>query len=318
MKIVALDYHTLNPGDIDDSALRALGQVETFYNSDLEQAIARAQDAEVIIVNKFKVDDTILKHLPKLKYLCVSATGYNNIDINAAKTHSVKVSNVKGYSTASVVQQVFSLIFSITNEVARYSNEVSNNEWSDQDHFSYWHEPIRELNGKTLGLLGYGDIAKGVAKVALAFGMNVKVNHLSKLKSYPNGVVWDSWVNILSSSDIISLHAPLTDATSNIINKDSLAQMKKEAILINTARGPLVDEQVLYDALRNKTIRAAGLDVLCAEPPAKNHPLFDLDNCIITPHQAWASLESRQRLLQGLINNINGYKEGDLLNVVSY
>ena len=316
MKIVALDYHTLNPGDIDDTSIRSLGDFNEYPNSSSKEGIARAQGAEVVIVNKYVMSRTVIEQLPTLKYICVSATGYNNVDIEAAKEHGVIVSNVSGYSTTSVVQQVYSLLLASSNSVARYNTEVSNNEWSNQSFFSYWHQPIVELHGKTMGLLGYGDIAQAVAKVAVAFGMNVVVHHPNKLDAYPDGVQWVTWDELLLQSDYISLHAPLNRGTQDIINTSSLNKMRSTAVLVNTARGPLVSEAALYDALHAGVIKAACLDVMCQEPPQADHPLYSLDNCIITPHQAWASIESRQRLLDGLVHNINGYKSGEIKNKI--
>lgn len=316
MKIVALDYQTLNPGDIDDIALRQLGDFSAYDRSDKEEGVTRANNAEVLIVNKFLVTREFIKQLPNLKYICVSATGYNNVDIQAAKESGIIVSNVSGYSVPAVVQHVFALIFTITNKVAMYAHEVSDNVWSEQPHFSYWHEPIYELKAKTMGLYGYGDIAQSVAQVALAYGMNVLVHHPNKKKYYSDNISWVSAPDLLMRSDILSLHAPLNDGTQNFINKDSLALMKASAILINTARGPLVQEQELYEVLSRQGIRAAGLDVLCQEPPRSDHPLFSLDNCTITPHQAWASSEARRRLLDGLVQNILGYKVSQILNRV--
>lgn len=317
MNIVALDYHTLNPGDIDDSLLFQVGNVSIYDHSTHSEAVLRAKDADIIIVNKFLVTEELLARLPKLKYVCVSATGYNNVDLEAASKAGISVSNVVGYSTPSVAQQVFSLILAITNKVSMYSQEVSSNQWSNQNYFSYWNEPIVELQNKTLGLYGYGNIAQEVAQIGIAFGMNVVVYHPNRKEKYGQNVKWLSQKNLLEQSDILSLHAPLTNGTSNLINKETLSAMKKSAILINTARGPLVNEKDLYNALKEYRIRAAALDVMCQEPPEINHPLYGLDNCIITPHQAWASVESRMRLLQLLIKNICSYKKGNILNKVN-
>lgn len=316
INIVVLDGIGVNPGDLSWNGLKELGELSTYENTPNDMILERANDADVIIVNKCVFNDTVFSSLPKLKYIIESATGYDNIDVKSAGKYNIPVSNVRGYSTESVVQHTFSLIFALINRTEYYSQQVSAGRWSDNDFFTFWDSTIFELSGKTLGLYGFGQIGKRVAQVAQAFGMNVIACRKDPSKGYSEGVTHAEFDELLANSDILSLHAPLTSENAGIIDLSKLKKMKPSALLINTARGKLVNESDLAYALNNEIIAGAGLDVLSQEPPDHNNPLLKAVNCIITPHQAWTSIEARKKLMQGLIDNVRTFLDGNIINQV--
>ncbi len=316
MKIVFLDSYTLNPGDLDWSPLEALGTTHYYDRTTSEQVLERSKGAQVLIANKVKLNREILSQLPELQCICIAATGYNNIDLDAANALNIRVMNVSGYSTASVAQHVFALLLGITNRVETYVATVKNGRWSGQKDFSYWDHSIMELAGKTMGIYGFGKIGQRVAKIALAFGMEVIAVHKHPERDRQAGVTFVSPDAFFHQADVISLHTPLTPDTHHLINKHRLVEMKDSALLINTGRGDLVNEKDLLVALQTGQIAGAALDVLSQEPPPADHPLFKISNCWITPHQAWASQASRQRLLIEICENISAFKRGERRNIV--
>ena len=315
MNIVILDGYTLNPGDQDWAPIEKLGHVTIYDRSAREEIVERAGEAEVLLVNKVVLSGETLAQIPNVKYIGVMATGFNNIDIEAAGKQGITVTNVKAYGPASVAQQTFALLLAIVNRVETHSQSVFAGEWAASADFCYWKTPLTELTGKTMGLIGLGDIGSQVAKIAAAFGM--KVIAYRKHPVPTEGVDMVPLDQIFGQSDVISLHCPLTEETREIINRDSLSRMKTGAIVLNTGRGPLIHEQDLAHALRNGTIAAAGLDVLSVEPPKADNPLLSVPNCVITPHVAWATFEARQRLLQMVADNLEGFQSGNPRNVVS-
>lgn len=317
MKIVYLDAYTINAlGDLDLSVLNDLGQVTLYDRTPKDQIIERAKEAEVILTNKCALNGEIISQLPNLKYIGVTATGYNIVDVAAAKEHGVIVTNVRGYSSASVAQLTFGLMLSFTNRVAQHANNI-NESWPSSADWCFYHAPLIELEGKTLGLIGLGDIGKKVASIALGFGMKVLANKRDLSSGGMEGVELCEAEKLLKESDFLSLHAPLTADNQGFINHTSIALMKPSAILINTSRGGLINEADLAKALNAGQIAGAGLDVLSTEPPAQNNPLLKAKNCIITPHIAWAGVEARKALLKGIVNNIAAYQKGQPQNVVS-
>ncbi|NNK90340.1 MAG: D-2-hydroxyacid dehydrogenase [Saprospiraceae bacterium] len=314
--IVFLDFETTSKGDLDISALQALGALKTYPVSEGDEIIERSEGVEIIICNKTRITKEVLSALPRLKYIVVAATGYNNIDLDAAKARGVKVSNVRGYSTTSVVQHVYAMLLAYLNQSQTYFNETNKGKWSNNPYFAYWNSPIEELAGKAIGILGFGTIGQAVARVALTFGMKVIATHRHPERDQAQDVRFVEWETLCRESDVLTLHAPLNSSTMHIINSQSLSMMNSSAILINTARGGLIDEQALADALERNQIQAALLDVLSEEPPHIDHPLIGLPNCMITPHQAWASRQARQRLVDGIVVNIKKYLGGRHVNVV--
>ncbi|MEM1322443.1 MAG: D-2-hydroxyacid dehydrogenase [Bacteroidota bacterium] len=314
--IVLLDSYTLNPGDLSWAELEALGKVTRYEWSQPSEVRARAAEAEIIITNKVVLDAATIAALPRLRCICVSATGYNNINIAAARAAGIPVCNVSGYSTPGVAQHVFALLLELCNQVGRHNRSVQHGEWTDAGVWCYWQAPLLELQGQTMGIYGYGKIGQEVARIAAAFGMRVLAKHTRPLPTdaLAERVEEDQF---FAESDVISLHVPLTGATEGLINAERLRQMRPNAFLINTGRGGLVVEADLRAALLEGQIAGAGLDVLSAEPPQADHPLLGLDNCILTPHQAWASLASRRRLMAGLVENIRGFQAGKAQNVVN-
>ena len=315
--IVVLDSKGMNPGDLSWDELKSLGNLEVFANTPYELIVERAKNAEIVVINKCIFDKNIISSLPKLKYICESATGYDNIDIDFAAGKGILVSNVRDYSTKSVVQHVFSLIFALTNKVEYSSNEVKKGRWANNDYFTFWDFPTSEISGKTLGLYGFGKIASEVAKITNAFGMKIIANRKNPGKGYPDYVTHATIDELFKKSDILSLHAPQTSENLGFINKESLQLMKNNAILINTARGKMINEFDLKHALDTGIIKAAGLDVLSSEPPKSDNPLLMCDKCLITPHQAWTSIESRQKLINGVAENIKAYISNSPINLVN-
>lgn len=314
MKITVLDGHALNPGDVSWDFLRKYGEVTIYDRTPDDLIVERIGQSQMVFLNKVVITEKIFEQCPSLKYIGVLATGYNVVDVIAAKKHNVIVTNIPSYSTDAVAQHVFSFILHFTNQVALHNESVKKGEWVSCPDFCYWLSPLTELKGKTLGIFGYGSIGSKVAEIAKAFGLNVICHTRTQKQNMPPMV---SFEQLLKESDFISLHAPLTEQTRNIINKDSLSLMKKTAYLINTARGGFIVENDLKEALNNDKIAGYAADVVLTEPMDKTSPLLEAKNCIITPHIAWAPLETRQRLLRIAQENIEAFLSGKPINVVS-
>ncbi len=312
--IVILDGHTLNPGDLSWEKIKQLGKTTIYPRTSKEEVLIRVKDAEIIVVNKVKLDAEILENAPLCQCICVTATGYNNIDIEMAKQKGIVVLNASNYGTGSVAQHVFALILDITNGVNRQNTSVKKGNWGNQPDFCYGHESLERLEGKTIGIIGFGAIGQAVAKIANAFGMKVKVVARTAEKAIHLGYEVQTLEQVISHSDIITLHIPSTNDTKNIMNKAIFQKMKEHTILINTSRGDLINEEDLYEGLKLNKPAFAGLDVLKTEPPASGSPLFELDNCIITPHVAWASKQAREKLMDMTVENILCYLEGRAFN----
>ncbi|WP_321368428.1 D-2-hydroxyacid dehydrogenase [uncultured Draconibacterium sp.] len=315
MKIVVLDGYALNPGDLSWEEIGKLGDFKVYDRTPPELTLERAKDADAIFTNKVIIDKEIINQLPKLKFIGVLATGYNVVDTAAARKAGITVCNIPAYSTASVAQLVFAHILHFTNNVAEHASSVHNGIWAKSTDFAYWLSPQSELARKTLGIIGFGQIGQAVARIALAFGMKVIFNNRSKKSSDINALQVDL-DTLLESSDFISINCPLTDENKGFINTAAIEKMKPSAFLINTGRGPLINELDLADALNNKRIAGAGLDVLAVEPALPDNPLPKAKNCNITPHIAWATLEARQRLMQIATNNLRSFLSGNPINVV--
>ncbi|WP_276778892.1 D-2-hydroxyacid dehydrogenase [Treponema succinifaciens] len=314
MKITVLDGNALNPGDLSWSPLEKFGQVAVFPRTEASLVAERIGDSDAILLNKINITEEILDKCPKLKYIGVQATGYNVIDLEACKRHNITVTNVPSYSTAGVAQLVFAFISEFTCHTQLHSDSVMSGEWTNCPDFCYWKVPLIELEGKTLGIFGYGSIGSRVARIAEAYGMKVIVCTRTPKPEIKNPVDISTLFN---ESDFISLHAPLTEKTRNVVNKTTLSLMKKTAFLINTARGPLVNEKDVREFLDNGRIAGYAADVVSEEPMKKDNPLLGAKNCIITPHIAWAATETRQRLLNIVIENLKCFIMGKPQNVVS-
>ena len=315
--ITVLDGYTLNPGDLTWDSLNKIGTCKIHDRTPIDKIIERAIDSEIILTNKTPLDKATIQKLPKLKYIGVLATGYNVIDIQAAKERNIPVCNVPGYSGMSVAQAVFSLLLEITNHVGQHSDEVRQGKWASAPDFCFTSTPLIELADMTMGVVGYGNIAQSTIKIAQALGMKIIVHTRTVPKDQVSGVTFVSIEDIFKKSDVITLHCPLTDQTKNMVNSQSLSTMKKSAILINTGRGPLIDESALAQALNANQIFGAGLDVLSQEPPAINNPLLTAKNCVITPHNAWASKAARQRLMNMAIENLQAFLNNKTTNRVN-
>ncbi|MEM6188721.1 D-2-hydroxyacid dehydrogenase [Shewanella scandinavica] len=316
MKIVVLDGETLNPGDLSWQSLTELGEFTCFSRTAGAEVVVRAQGAEIILTNKTPLNAKTLAQLPALKYIGVLATGTNVVDIAAAKAQGIVVTNVPAYAPDAVAQMVFAHILHHTQAVAAHHQAVVDGQWVNCQDFCFTLIPLQSLKGKTLGLIGYGDIGQQVGTLALAFGMKVLVNTRSVIKDLPQGATWVTRETVLSESDIISLHCPLTPETEQFINLQALALMKPNALLINTARGGLIDEAALAAALLQNRL-FAGVDVLSTEPPSADNPLLHAPNISISPHNAWATKEARQSLLNIAVANVHGYLQGDVINCVN-
>lgn len=318
MKIVNLDGYTTNPGDLSWEQFKKYGDLTVYDRTPPELVIERAKDAEILIVNKTPIDADLLKQLPKLKYIGLQSTGYNIVDCKTARELGVTVCNIPAYSTSAVAQLVFAFILQVANQVTLHSDAVHNGEWCACPDFCFWKTPLTELDGKTIGIIGFGSIGNRVAKIAEAFGMNVLI--YTPNEKPLDGLATAKFVDfdtLLADSDVITCHCPLTDKTQGLINKEALSKMKKSAIFINTSRGPVIDDQALADALNNGEIAAAGLDVLQVEPPKADNPLLTAKNCYITPHIAWAAYETRARLMTILEENLKAFLDGKPQNVVN-
>ena len=314
MKIVILDGFTANPGDLSWAELEALGQVTVYERTLPSETVARAAEADMVLTNKVVVSREVMDQLPHLKYIGVLATGYNVVDIEAAHQRGITVTNVPAYSTESVAQMVFAHLLTVTNRTEHYAQENRQGRWSRNADFCYWDFSHMELAGKTFGIVGLGNIGRRVAEIALAFGMKVKA--VSSKTTLPAGIEKVSLEALLATADVLSLHCPLTDSTRHLINADTLAKMKSTAILINTGRGSLVDDQAVADALAEGRLAAFCADVLTQEPPQADNPLLKLPNAFITPHIAWASKEARVRLIQVATSNVRAFLSGTPQNVV--
>ena len=317
MKIVVLDGYGLNPGDLSWSAWEALGELMVYDRTSPSELLERSVGAEVLITNKTLITAENMAELPSLKYIGVLATGYNVVDIDAAKARGIVVTNIPAYSTASVAQMVFAHVLNITQRVGYYANENTQGRWTNNADFCYWDTNLIELDGKKMGIVGYGNIGKATARIALAFGMEVLAYTSKEQKDLPQGVRKVTLDELFSESDVVSLHCPLTPDTKELVNAERLKTMKPSAILINTGRGPLVNEQDLANALNEGRIAGAGLDVLSVEPSLADNPLLKAKNCFITPHIAWATKEARTRLMDIAINNLRAYQEGNVINNVA-
>lgn len=317
MNLVYLDGYTLNPGDLSWEALEKLGNLKIYDRTDASEVVSRSREAEIILTNKVSITGDMMAELPKLKHIAVTATGYNIIDLEAAKEHNVIVTHVKGYSSYSVAQHTFALLFALTNRVETHDRAVQNGKWEKCEDFTFRETPLVELYGKTLGLIGLGDIGEKVAEIGAALGMKVIAYRRNTEKTPPKNVEYARLEDVFSKSDVLSLHCPLTAETKEIVNKNHLSLMKTESFLINTGRGDLIQEQDLAKVLKEKRIAGAGLDVLSSEPPSEDNPLLHLDNCIITPHIAWSLDGARKRLMGMIADNIKAYQEGSPINVVN-
>lgn len=317
MKIVVLDGYTANPGDLSWKGLEKVGCVTVYDRTLPEETVTRANDSDVVLTNKVVLGRKEIECLPCLKYIGVLATGYNVVDIDAAREHGIIVSNVPAYSTESVAQMVFAHLLAVTNRVEHYAMMNRDGRWSKNPDFCYWDTALTELSGKTFGVVGLGNIGSRVAQVAAAFGMKVKAVTSKAAAALPAGVEKADLTELLSSSDVVSLHCPLTASTRHLINATSIGLMKPSAILINTGRGPLVNDDDVADALSAGRLSAYCADVLAEEPPRSDSPLLRQPNAFITPHIAWATLEARVRLLDTAIENVCAFVEGCPQNVVS-
>lgn len=317
MKIIVLDGYTLNPGDLSWKGLEKYGEVVVYERTPIDKIVERAAEAEIIFTNKTPLKKEVLEQLVSLKFIGVLATGYNVVDIKAAKNRGVVVTNVPGYGTDSVAQLTFALLLELCHHVQYHSDSVRKGEWTQSDDFCYWNYPLMELSGKTMGIIGFGSIGSKVADIATAFGMDIIANNLYENdQSHRKNFKWAGVPQLLEQSDVVSIHCPLFPETRGLINQDSLRLMKRSAFLLNTSRGPIVVEKDLADALNNGVIAGAGVDVLSVEPPSEDNPLFTAKNCIITPHIAWATKEARGRLMDIAINNLSAFINGVPINVV--
>ncbi len=315
MKIVVLDGYVLNPGDLNWEGMKKHGDFTVFDRTSPELTLERAKDADVLITNKVILSKEILENLPKLKYIGVLATGYNVVDMVAAKKANVIVTNIPAYSTASVAQMVFSHILNFVQNVSVHADSVATGEWAKSRDFAYWKTPQTELAGKTLGIIGFGQIGQAVAKIGLAFGMKVIFNNRSNKETNLDAAQVDL-DSLLTESDFISINCPLTPENTGFINKSAISKMKPTTFLVNTGRGPLIHEQDLADALNSGKIAGAGLDVLSIEPAKTDNPLPMAKNCYITPHIAWATFEARSRLMKIAAENLKAFVDGAPINIV--
>jgi glycerate dehydrogenase len=309
MNIVVLDGYTLNPGDLSWDALRELGRCEIYDRTAPDEIISRSASAEIVLTNKVKLDSESISSVSALKYIGVMATGYNVVDVAAARERKVIVTNVPTYGTPSVAQMTFALLLELTHHVGHHAQTVRGSRWTRSPDFCYWDSPLIELDGLTFGIVGFGKIGQMVRTLAEAFGMKV----LTYSRKQPAGELED----LFRQSDVVSLHCPLTPETKHLMNAERLTWMKPTAFLLNTGRGPLIDESALAKALNEGRIAGAGLDVLAIEPPTADNPLLLAKNCLITPHIAWATGAARSRLMEAVVENVRAFLTGNPRNVVS-
>jgi glycerate dehydrogenase len=318
MKIVVLDGYTLNPGDLSWESMKQLGNLTVYERTAPADVYARANEAEILFTNKTPLPAELLNSLSSLKYIGVLATGYNIVDTETAKLNGVVVTNVPGYGTASVVQLTIALLLELCQHVQHHSNAVMKGKWVNSIDWCFWDYPLTELAKKTMGIIGFGSIGQNVADIAAAFGMNViAFSRRQTDQTHRKNFRWVDMSELLETSDVVSIHCPLTPETKGLINKNTLAQMKSSAFLLNTSRGPIIVESDLADALNAGVIAGAGIDVLSVEPPSINNPLFKAKNCLITPHLAWATKEARTRLLETAVTNLESYCAGKPVNKVN-
>ena len=317
MRIVILDGFSVNPGDLSWDELNQFGEVIIYERTSEDEVIDRCKGAEIILTNKVVLDATTLNMLPRLQYIGVLATGYNVVDLEVASRQNIVVTNIPAYSTESVAQMVFAHILNIVSRVEHYARENRKGRWTNSSDFCYLDHNLTELYGKRMGIIGLGNTGMATARIAQAFGLNVMAYTSKDEDELPNGIRKVTLEQLYSESDIISLHCPLTDSTYHMINKETLATMKPTAILINTGRGPLVDDSAVATALHKGIIAAYGADVITTEPPKEDNPLLSAPYCYLTPHIAWATKEARTRLLNTCIRNIKAFLDGEPINQVN-
>ena len=317
MKIIVLDGYGLNPGDLTWEGFEELGELTVYDRTSPSELLERAAGAEALVTNKTLITSENMDALPDLKYIGVLATGYNVVDIDAAKARGIVVTNIPAYSTASVAQMVFAHILNITQRVGYYADENKQGRWTKNADFCYWDTHLVELQGKKMGIVGFGNIGQATARIAQAFGMEVCVYSSKPQFALPSGIKKMELDELFGECDVVSLHCPLTPDTKEMVNAERLSKMKPNAILVNTGRGPLINEQDLADALNEGKIAAAGLDVLSVEPSVEGNPLLGARNCFITPHIAWATLEARTRLMDIAVQNLKSYQKGQIVNNVA-
>ena len=316
MKIVILDGYAANPGDLSWKELESMGEVTVYDRTKADETVARATDATIVLTNKVVIDRSVIDQLPHLKYSGVLATGYNVVDVEAAHERGIIVTNVPAYSTESVAQMVFAHLLTVTNRTEHYAVDVRNGRWSASADFCYWDTVLTELAGKTFGIVGLGNVGQRVATIAQAFGMKVSAFTSKEQQQLPPYIRKQPLEELLTASDVVSLQCPLTPDTRHLINSQRLQLMKPTSILINTGRGPLVDNQAIAQALQEKRLAAFCADVLTEEPPAINNPLLKEPHAYITPHIAWATTEARQRLVRVAVQNVRSFVNGTPQNVV--
>lgn len=316
MKIVCLDGYTSNPGDISWAPVEQFGELTVYDRTDPEDTAERCMDADIVITNKTILTREIMSALPKLKFITFLATGTNSVDLKAAADLGIVVSNAPDYSTVTVAQTTFALLLELCINVGVHSQIVKSGEWTRSKHFSFQNTPLFELYGKTLGIIGYGAIGHEVRKIAKAFGMNILIHSRTRKPDIEDSE-WCSLEELLAKSDVVTIHCPLTESNAKMINKDTIALMKDGAFLINTARGGLLDEQAVADALNSEKLAGVAVDVLSQEPPVDPNPLITAKNCFITPHIAWATKDARTRLLQIQGDNIKAFLDGKPINKVN-
>jgi glycerate dehydrogenase len=309
IQIVVLDGHTLNPGDLSWDALRSLGTLTVHDRTPPEQTVARAKSADIVLTNKTRLAAGVLAQLPKLKFVAVLATGYDVVDVKAARARGIPVANIPSYGTQSVAQHAFALLLELTQQAGHHAATARAGRWSAGPDWCYWDGALRELAGLTLGIIGAGRIGRAAGRIGEAFGMNVLYHDISDGPA--------NFENLLRKSDVISLHCPLTPGTRHLINAQTLALMKPGALLINTSRGPLIDDDALAAALRENRLGGAGLDVLSTEPPPADHPLLSAPRCLVTPHIAWATTAARARLMGVAVENVKAFLAGAPRNIVN-
>jgi len=318
MNIVVLDGYALNPGDLSWNEMKRLGNLAVYDRTPVEQIYERVKEATIVLTNKTPISAQVIDQTPSLKYIGVLATGYNVVDVEAARQKGILVTNVPGYGTKSVVQLTFALLLELCHHVQQHSDAVMEGKWASAADWCFWDYPLIELADKTVGIIGFGAIGQQVADVATAFDMKVIAYSRTKTdQSHRRNFKWCSLEELLRSSDVISIHAPLTPDTKGLINTESLSKMKSSAFLLNTSRGPIIVDQDLADALNQNVIAGAGIDVLSVEPPPEGNPLFKAKNCLITPHIAWATKEARTRLMNSVVNNVSAFISGKPINVVN-
>jgi glycerate dehydrogenase len=316
-RIVVLDGQTVNPGDLPWDGLAALGALDVYPRTARDEIVARALGADVVVTNKTPLDGATLAELPGLRGISVLATGHDVVDGAQARALGVPVCNVPAYSTASVAEHAVALLLELTHQVGLHARAVREGEWSRARDFTFWNEQLVELAGKTLGIVGYGAVGQRVGALGLALGMRVVATPSRRIPSPPAGVEYAPLEAIFQTSDALTLHCPLTAETERLVRRERLVRMRRGALLVNTARGGLVDESDLLGALENGTLGGAALDVLSVEPPPPDHPLLRAPRCIVTPHQAWTTFAARRRLLDATVENVAGILAGRPIHVVN-